>query len=516
MKTLLAKAAAIVCLAVVSAYFVEKLHTTAETDKTRHHSVHAGGRQQKSLRKPVNSADDNRAMPTAAASRIPVGDASDFLHRELQIKQQVQEWLQILHQADSEKQCRQIAERLLRKHAEQLYDPNTLHQVAGFLIDDKNNSTAAGETLLVKLLLHWGEFDPIGLRNWMAGRIERADNNIEIIENSFIRLVRQSPEQACALAEHAAFNGRLEWLTRRALVEHAKTDPEFALEQLKHLSPKQQALGTVEMAKSLARETPLAAADLFQLLPESSAKFSAAGELAGVLMVGGEADRAQAIVDQLPDNWKKNAWKQMIGHWVDAEPADAAQWLADTHADPGDDALLGTALVRWTHRQPRAAAAWAAKQPSDLRERSLRTISETLAMEQPNAAMQLLADIPEDQRPPGLFEEVENCIILTAARENPQQASTILPPERMRENTRRVLVREWLRRNPQEAADWVGELAVSRDDEQISDSELSYLSCNVVGALTEHVPDQAHAWLNTLPEGVRKSTRSRLKELRQR
>ena len=236
--------------------------------------------------------------------------------------------------------------------------------------------------------------------------------------------VRQDPDAALAWANSLPENQR-QGALGGALETIAASDPNEAARRLLQLDAgeaRQKAAGNI--ANLWAKRAPQEAMEWAMTLEGDDRESAMSRALGG--WASTEPAEAAAFINDIPAEERTDGQIREVGRkWSEQEPSKAAEWLVSQPDTKGRTDAVGHAVWHWTNEDPAGAADWLLEQPSgDFRDNGIGALAKASFDDDPASAVTWAATIDND---------------------------------RQREGTIERGVREWSKREPQEARNWVQE-----------------------------------------------------------
>ena len=236
--------------------------------------------------------------------------------------------------------------------------------------------------------------------------------------------VRQDPDAALAWANSLPENQR-QGALGGALETIAASDPNEAARRLLQLDAgeaRQKAAGNI--ANLWAKRAPQEAMEWAMTLEGDDRESAMSRALGG--WASTEPAEAAAFINDIPAEERTDGQIREVGRrWSEQEPSKAAEWLVSQPDTKGRTDAVGHAVWHWTNEDPAGAADWLLEQPSgDFRDNGIGALAKASFDDDPASAVTWAATIDND---------------------------------RQREGTIERGVREWAKREPQEARNWVQE-----------------------------------------------------------
>ena len=245
--------------------------------------------------------------------------------------------------------------------------------------------------------------------------------------------VRQDPDAALAWANSLPQNQR-QGALGGALETIAASDPLEAAQRLLELDPgeaREKAAGNI--ANLWAKRAPQEAMEWAMTLEGDDRESAMTRALGGWASV--EPEQAASFINDIPAEERTGSQVSEVGRrWASQEPSKAAQWLIDQPESRGRTDAVGYAMWHWTNEDPGGAADWILEQPrGDFRDNGIASIAKATFEEDPSSAVTWAATIDNDKQREGSIERG---------------------------------VREWAKREPELAREWVQQNSNALSPEQ--------------------------------------------------
>jgi len=245
--------------------------------------------------------------------------------------------------------------------------------------------------------------------------------------------VRQDPDAALAWANSLPKNQR-QGALGGALETIAASNPVEAAQRLLELDPgeeREKAAGNI--ANLWAKRAPQEAMEWAMTLEGEDRESAMSRALGGWASL--EPEQAASFLNEIPAEERTDSQVREVGRrWASQEPSKAAEWLTNQPESRGRTEAVGYALWHWTNEDPGGAADWILEQPSgDFRDNGIASIAKATFEEDPSSAVTWAATIDNDKQREGAIERG---------------------------------VREWAKREPEVAREWVQQNSNALSPEQ--------------------------------------------------
>jgi hypothetical protein len=238
----------------------------------------------------------------------------------------------------------------------------------------------------------------------------------------------------------------------------------------------------VDLAFALAQKDPAAALSLARSLPGDDGQRFLRGAINGWCLQDAEA--AIAYVGQLPDdpnnpNYKRFLTLAMMSTLTKKDPDKVISMLEQLPPEDQTNAL-GLIGYSWGRSDPKAALDWANQQTDpEVKSRILSGVIESVAMKDPNRALELAQSLPKD----GSIgrDGVIGNVLITLSESDPKGAVDYAMNLLSDLNSNMMISRlagEWISNDPQGALAWYGSLTDPKLKEQVAGSMIYTLSQN--------------------------------------
>lgn len=320
---------------------------------------------------------------------------------------------------------------------------------------------ATHNALIRNVATSWAETDPAAALQWLDKNVSGPAYNQSLLP-VMDRLSKADPNAAIAYITQMQDNPQRDNLIQTTLGNWARFgDSNAALTWANdNLTGATRDNAVNSVLNRLVDENPMAAASYVAQMPDSPSRNNLVQNMAQTLAAT-DINSAVAWLEKLPADipaaTRTQAQQQILGVWINSDPASAASYVQNMADDPNFGRLSAQVSATWARSDPQAALEWAGTLPAgSAHDTAVNNSLVNLAHYDPASAWSYAQKTGDPAQLASVVSSWAQSAPGAAAK-----AATTLPEGDQRVNAVGNVANAWINQDPLAASQWINTLAVS-------------------------------------------------------